>query len=257
MHYSTEFYFQSDPLVNPNREGFSKLNADRQFSMARFSKKYLRDSLTVADICCGSGFMADIVPYRKHIGVDHPDMVSLVTRNGRYTRQNTMFVPFDFEDSNGSLDLGEKVDVVLSFESIEHMNSPEKFIYHVRQNLKDKGRLILSTPNNPYGNLPVFKDHIREYSLEEMTRILQSIGFELEDSFAMGVPFGFLIAVLEKNGIKIRRHDPEVEERSNISLLVDRLVPVRKIYSHIIHYNIGPIKLGDLGTNIIMVAARR
>lgn len=46
-----------------------------------------------------------------------------------------------------TLDLGERFDVVLAGELIEHLSNPGRFLERAREHLADGGRLVLTTPN--------------------------------------------------------------------------------------------------------------
>ena len=41
-------------------------------------------------------------------------------------------------------------DVIVSFETLEHLDHPEKFLKEIRRVLKPGGTIIISCPNDPY-----------------------------------------------------------------------------------------------------------
>jgi 2-polyprenyl-3-methyl-5-hydroxy-6-metoxy-1,4-benzoquinol methylase len=71
----------------------------------------------------------------------------------------------------------DQFDVILSMETIEHVPDHE-CLKEFRRVLKPGGQLILSTPQNSIGRIPVNADHLREYSLPEL-RMLMSTYFEV------------------------------------------------------------------------------
>ena len=62
----------------------------------------------------------------------------------------------------------EVFDSIVSFEGIEHVNSPESFLAEVQRMLKISGMFIISTPRKPHGS----PYHIREFSLNEFKKTL-------------------------------------------------------------------------------------
>lgn len=64
-------------------------------------------------------------------------------------------------------------DFVISFQVIEHIKNDADFIAEVHRVLKDGGKLIISTPNKTM-SLTRNPWHVREYTKEEFTILLQS-----------------------------------------------------------------------------------
>lgn len=124
---------------------------------------------TVLDIACGSGYGSNILAKagaEKVTGMD-VDEDALDGARKKFISDN-----LEFKKGNG-LDLGEYgFDVVVSFETIEHLQEGEKFLSELAKAVKDDGTVIISTPNkevflekNPY--------HVREYTKEEFENLLK------------------------------------------------------------------------------------
>jgi ubiquinone/menaquinone biosynthesis C-methylase UbiE len=60
------------------------------------------------------------------------------------------------------------IDVVVSFETIEHIANPDKFINEVNRVLKKNGKLIISTPNK---DIYHHNQESNSYHLSEMTQL--------------------------------------------------------------------------------------
>jgi SAM-dependent methyltransferase len=69
------------------------------------------------------------------------------------------------------------VDIVTSFETLEHIPEFARFLQELRRVLKENGLLLLSTPNaltsKPMNGVPRNPFHIREFTPEELLGILQ------------------------------------------------------------------------------------
>ena len=99
-------------------------------------------------------------------------------------------------------------DVVVSLETIEHLEDPSLFIKEVRRVLKPGGMAIISTPlNNSEGRFrPDNPFHIREYSSGEFVDLLR-VAFDHVELWSQLIAFQDDIQILERSriGSRIRR----------------------------------------------------
>ena len=124
----------------------------------------LKDKV-VLDIASGSGYGSYIMAEsaQKVIGVEiDQDSVDYATRN--YGRKNIEFKLGSAEE----IPLKDaSVDVVVTFETIEHIENYRKFLREIKRVLKPDGFAIVSTPNDPEfpeGN----HFHLHEFEEEEL-----------------------------------------------------------------------------------------
>lgn len=137
----------------------------------------LTKNKVVLDVACGTGYGVSYMAEkgaREVIGVD----ISAIAAN--YARER-------FSKDNGAsficanaikLPFVDNVfDVVVSFETIEHIRQYRKFLEECRRVLKENGLLICSTPNrrifSPNLAKPVNTFHIKEFWPEEFYRLLR------------------------------------------------------------------------------------
>jgi len=131
----------------------------------------------VLDAGCGDGYGAKMLAESaaRVVAVDRcTAAISLAAR--RYRRTNLSYQACDLARLT---DLGERFEVVCSFQVIEHLVDPLPFLSQVRAVLEPAGCLLLTTPNremslveNPY--------HIHEYVAQEMHDLLRRV-FEQVD----------------------------------------------------------------------------
>lgn len=125
----------------------------------------------VLDVACGSGYGSKLLAERARsvIGVDlAPDAVEYAREhygapNVEYRCGDALGMPVD----DGS------VDVVVSFETFEHVPDQERFLAEVKRVLTPGGVCLLSTPNvdeYPTGNA----FHVKEFQLGELLELLSS-----------------------------------------------------------------------------------
>ena len=83
-----------------------------------------------------------------------------------------MFVEGDVKDL---IWLGEGIwDVIVSFETVEHLEKPEEFIQEVASVLDDKGIFVVSAPENSFSQW-----HKREYDKQALHDLL-AVAFDME-----------------------------------------------------------------------------
>ncbi len=123
----------------------------------------------VLDIASGSGYGSKLLAEqaRKVYGID-VDAASVAYSQAHFGGKN-----IEYKVGDGvkiPLDDAE-VDLVVSFETIEHIEDYQQFIREVRRVLKPDGLAIISTPNDlefAEGN----HFHVHEFTYEELVKVL-------------------------------------------------------------------------------------
>jgi len=129
----------------------------------------------VLDIACGEGYgtAALSLVAKSAVGVDN-DGQTIQHAAARYTAMN---IDFRLGDCTEIPAADSAFDLVVSFETIEHLAEQERMLKEVRRVLKPNGRLVISSPNklvysdagsvqNPY--------HVRELYFHEFRDLLRS-----------------------------------------------------------------------------------
>jgi SAM-dependent methyltransferase len=129
----------------------------------------------VLDVACGTGFGAAILlsgGAKSVVGVDLDwDALRQAQsfRSPKYSlcMADAIRLPF----------VNAAFEVVVSFETLEHIENDEIFVAELRRVLGDRGLLILSTPNalvtRPVDGKPRNPYHIHEYSPDELRALLR------------------------------------------------------------------------------------
>ncbi|MGL1902894.1 MAG: class I SAM-dependent methyltransferase [Fibrobacterales bacterium] len=125
----------------------------------------------ILDIACGPGFGIKMLSGRGYslVGADY-DKKTIEDCTNFYDLEDTEFVTEDV--TNITYD-DNVFDVVLSMETLEHVRDPKKMLSEIQRVLKPNGLLILSTPQNSYSGKPICPEHIYEYSLQELTEMME------------------------------------------------------------------------------------
>jgi SAM-dependent methyltransferase len=136
----------------------------------RFAAQLAR-SRRVLDVACGEGYGAQILAAGGASAVVGADVDEQAVEHARSRYPEAEFVTADvaklpFED--GSFDL------VVSFETIEHVPRPEEALAELRRVLASDGRLVISTPNK-HQYLVENEFHEREFTHEEFVALLGGV----------------------------------------------------------------------------------
>lgn len=127
----------------------------------------------VLDAACGEGYGSFLLAHRaaEVVGVDLSEEAVAHAR-GRYARPNLRFEP----GSITALPLPDaSIDVVVSFETIEHLSPQREMLAEFRRVLRPEGVLVLSSPNRPVyseGSGEANPYHVRELDRAELSALL-------------------------------------------------------------------------------------
>ncbi len=152
-------------------EGRDMIDHLHRYSMA---SNYVKD-LVVLDIACGEGYGSNILSQTaKHVyGVDI-DSETITCAQKKYVKSNISFKI----GSTDSIPMEDNsIDVVVSFETIEHHDRHEEMMKEISRVLKPDGLLIISTPDKLYySDLRGFinKFHVKELYKEEFNFLIKS-----------------------------------------------------------------------------------
>ncbi|KKR22180.1 MAG: Glycosyltransferase, group 2 family protein [Candidatus Moranbacteria bacterium GW2011_GWA2_39_41] len=158
-----------------------------------FASQFVSNKI-VLDIACGSGYGSDYLLKSGAeivVGVDISEE-SIAYCKDKYNKDNLSFivgsaVKIPMEDNS--------VDIVVSFETIEHIGAEDQFIFmqEIKRVLKKDGVLLISTPNilvSPQGN----PFHIKELKLDEFSKLLRDNFLENKLFFQENVEGSFILS---------------------------------------------------------------
>lgn len=134
-----------------------------------FANQFVKEKI-VLDIACGVGYGSSHLlskGAKKVIGVDI-SQEAIDYAKKQYQNEKIEFLQGDA--TNIPLE-NDTIDVIVSFETIEHLKNQEKFLREVKRVLKNNGLFIISSPNSlvaPKGNT----HHFKEFTPTEFRNII-------------------------------------------------------------------------------------
>lgn len=179
--------------------------------------RYLRPGMKVLDIACGDGYgarrLASVVAEIHGGDIDAENVAharSLTTEPNVY---------FHVQDVMATTFADNSFDAVLSMETIEHVDDVA-CLRELQRVLRPGGLLILSTPQNSLGHIPINTAHRQEYSLQQITdlsaerfTLREIIGIKAGRIIIDGDPLGAnVVLICEKQA---KWHKNQFIRRSN------------------------------------------
>lgn len=148
---------------------------DLSFRRYETAARYVKDK-RVLDIACGVGYGSQILRRAgatNVVGVDlSPEGIEYAKQ--RYQTSGIEFVCADAEQFQSS----EQFDVVVSFETIEHLPHPTKFLENIRSLLIPGGDLILSVPLGETRHFDPY--HLHVFNQKQVFTLLEKTGFSVD-----------------------------------------------------------------------------
>ncbi|MBI3854709.1 MAG: class I SAM-dependent methyltransferase [Planctomycetes bacterium] len=158
--------FEEERLVP---EGAVEASLQEHLARYRFAREQARGR--ILDVACGTGYGTAML---DAVGADLSlEALRYARRHpARYVAADAARLPFD-----------RAFDTVVSFETIEHVPDPERFVAECGRVLKSDGQFIVSTPNrelwSPRSARPLQRHHVREFTKREFLAVLKPFKVQL------------------------------------------------------------------------------
>jgi len=140
------------------------------------------------DIACGYGYGAEILSEvcNDVIAIDtNPDVIEYLENNySQHPKIKIYQKDLDSSDITGFRFQHNPPNIIVSFETLEHLLSPQKIVEQFSKILQKNGYLFVSIPNDTFESIdkngnPVSQFHHHSISKEEMEELLTINGFEI------------------------------------------------------------------------------
>ena len=167
----TELEFTGERVV-PNRTPYAiyQEHMNRYACASGFAKGKI-----ILDVACGTGYGSayllekgarEVVGLDKSVSAIHYAKEQYDDKKLSFVRGDAIALPFTHE----------YFDVIVSFETIEHLKDHTRFLSECKRVLKNGGLFICSTPNkrisSPHTEKPANRFHVREFYPEEFLSLL-------------------------------------------------------------------------------------
>lgn len=175
----------------------------------------------VLDLASGEGYGSDLLAQVANtvIGVDI-DKAAVEFANRQYVRPGLRYI----NAPATALPLkNDSIDVVVSFETIEHLVDHATFMNEIQRVLRPDGLLIISSPNRPiYSDKPDYHNpfHFKELDLPEFRSLLEG-SFENVRMFAQRQVTGSVLSPEELTGLPDEVYATENAQSYSHELLFD------------------------------------
>lgn len=153
-----------------------------------FATKYCYNK-NVLDIACGTGYGSSILikaGAKSVVGIDNSIEIINYAKNSYGNLSNLEFICADIQQIQ-SLEYSNYFDLIVCFETIEHVREYQKVICDLHFMLNSFGTLLISTPDRrlvspkstSINSEPINRFHKQEFTPVEFNVILEKAGFKL------------------------------------------------------------------------------
>jgi len=161
--------------VSPTVEGIRRDHRERY----RLAASLIPDGALALDAACGVGYgswmLAELARPREVVGVDiSPDAIRYAQRHYSHPR-----VTFHCTDLLACRFAAGRFEVIVSFETLEHIAEDRAFLAMLERTLAPDGILAISTPNEDvlHFDPDYYAHHVRHYRSVEFAQLLRASGF--------------------------------------------------------------------------------
>lgn len=172
---------------------------------------------TVLDFGCGSGTLLLRLAALGYFGVGIDNSEKAINYFNEQIRKNNLKNKITAivgnEETLTSRKYINKLDIIISSETLEHLRDEKETIKAFFQDLKKGGLCVITVPAHPdlWDINDDFSSHFRRYKREQLVKIFQESGFKIIKIYYWGFPlsylwhkFIFLPLIEKKSKTKIR-----------------------------------------------------
>ena len=201
----------------------------------------------VLDIACGSGYGVHYIAVQgatQVVGVD-ADGKAIEYARKFHSNKSVQYIQADahhveeLEDSS--------FDVIVSFETIEHLKRPHNFLLELRRLLKPGGQLFISCPNEYYISPWESKFHLHKFRFHEFRDLIVTVFGEAiflghHNTIASGL---FKPAFTGEKSTCFEAYRRPIPTDFFGSQYMDSISPIENAYGYIAVVGIDPSRLGN------------
>jgi ubiquinone biosynthesis O-methyltransferase len=164
---------------------------DDHIERYKFATKFVNGK-KVLDIACGVGYGSRIL---AEAGASRVEGVDISEDVIHYAKYNYQMHKISFQKGDISNYKNDNIyDVIVCFETIEHVLDFRKALSNLYSLLKNSGLLLISSPNRlitspltaSMNDRPSNEFHIREFTIKELESLLKEHGFTVEGADVFG-----------------------------------------------------------------------
>ncbi|MDX4050294.1 methyltransferase domain-containing protein [Aliarcobacter skirrowii] len=172
------------PKYSGERQVGTTLDEIRKDHLNRyiFASKYItKSNAIIIDGACGVGYGSYVLAQNPNTKIVQSLDISTDALSHAKEYFNSEKIEYQIKNlEDESLEDLQKADYFISFETIEHLPTPEKYIEKIANVIKDDGVFIGSTPNEEI--MPFIQQnflfHTRHFTVEQIDEILKKFGFK-------------------------------------------------------------------------------
>ncbi|QYO67362.1 class I SAM-dependent methyltransferase [Leptolyngbya sp. 7M] len=154
---------------DPTSQAMLNIHLRRYETAAR----YVKDK-RVLDIACGTGYGSKML---KQSGAAEVIGVDIAADTVEYAKHHYATPGVEFICADAEQFEAEPFDVIISFETIEHVPHPDRFLARIHSLLKPDGYFLLSVPLGETRHIDPY--HLHAFSQDDMFNLFEQANFAI------------------------------------------------------------------------------
>ena len=174
-------------------------------------EEYANETDRLLEIGFGEGYGSEIVRewVDEYVGVEVDDE-AVRHANDRYSHSKSTFLSYD----GATLPFADSAfDIAISFQVLEHVPDPARFVREARRVVRQGGVVLVVTPNRNHrladGERPWNRYHVREFNADELAALMRGAFDRVE---VYGIHGSEEMNAIERSRVararKLARRDP-------------------------------------------------
>ncbi len=154
---------------------------------------------------------------------------------------------FSYEKAIDLVSFGDKFDLVIARQVLEHIADLDNFLKGIRKVLKNNGNVLLEIPDASihvdYLDYSFWEEHVNYFTLNTVTHLLAKHGFRILHSESVKFSGLALIVLAEKSSLPLKPSDPALNKAE-----IERMLPLENnwpAFKHNYQENLSRLKEKD------------
>lgn len=205
----------------PMNSKYSAIEATIHIGRYVIAKNYCKNKV-VLDISCGEGYGTKLLKKwgaKKVVGLDI-SKESIEQAQKEFGEKNIEYIVHDAMDLSCFKD--NTFDLIVSFETIEHLQSPLKFLQEIKRVSKKKAKIIITCPND-YAYYPTEDQfnhyHVKKYTFEDFQKLLNEVFESRKIQYMTGTKTEGFVNIFLNNNEKLNYQKDMIDNVGDINVL--------------------------------------
>ncbi len=176
--FLTDFYTKEESFFSAPPAADEEAPVERVASNIAFLRKYIRLPIrSILEIGCYDGYFLNAIAQKFNI--QEVVGIEILRKKNKFPRIRMIHSPYPTNTVKG-----KEFDLIVIMNVLEHVFEPRMFMSALRENLSEKGHVLIEIPNEEWafktGMISYQHQHISYFTPATFKKFLGSLGFKID-----------------------------------------------------------------------------